>query len=295
MFEVAAWAAMGATSSNAMPGALLRINLAYYWRHGRLPNLRDPGLFTELVQWRKLHDRDARMPVMADKVAVKAIVADRLGQDWVVPTLWSGVDLPASPSWDHPVVVKSRHGCNQNIFVAADDPNWWSVRASAARWMRKPYGKWLDEWLYAQIPRGLLIEPFIGSGDTLPIDYKLFVFDGEVTHIQVHFDRGGNHRWIVHDLDWRPIGGAAAIVPKPSALPAMIAAAREMARGFGFARVDFYQPDNRPLFGEICFYPGSGLDAFDPPELDAAMGRLWLRARGRSHVRYRPRNAMILR
>lgn len=271
-------------------GALLRVHLAYLWRHGRLPNLRDPQLFTELVQLRKLYDRDVRMPIMADKVAVKTIVADRLGAEWVVPTLWSGTDLPRDPLWNRAVAVKSRHGCNQNIFVSAAAPDWSSVRDIATAWLSKPYGRWLDEWLYTQIPRGLLVEPFIGDGATLPVDYKFFVFDGEVTHVQVHLDRAGDHHWVVHDLDWRPVSGGAPILPAPSALPAMIDAAREMARGFGFARVDFYQPAERPLFGEICFYPGSGLDPFDPPELDDVMGRLWRRA-GAIGVASRPARA----
>ena len=58
----------------------------------------------------------------------------------------------------------------------------------------------------------------------------------------------------------------------------MLSAAEEMARGFDFARVDFYQPEDQPLFGEVTFYPGSGLHPIDPPELDAKWGRLWLDA-----------------
>jgi hypothetical protein len=30
----------------------------------------------------------------------------------------------------------------------------------------------------------------------------------------------------------------------------------------------------------MTFYPGSGLDSFDPPELDEALGRLWLARAG---------------
>jgi len=100
----------------------------------------------------------------------------------------------------------------------------------------------------------------------------------------VHLDRATDHRWIVHDRHWRALSATAPVIARPSALPAMIAAAEEMARDFSFARVDFYQPAAQPLFGEICFYPGSGLDRFDPPELDAEMGRLWLRAGGGEFV-----------
>ncbi|TPG42554.1 hypothetical protein EAH79_01310 [Sphingomonas koreensis] len=258
--------------------ALLRINLTYLWRHRRLPRLAEPTLFTELVQLRKLNDRDPRMPIMADKIAVKSIVAERLGHEWVVPTLWSGEALPVRSSWQRPVVLKSRHGCNQNLFVHPGQCDWEAVRKRTRRWMRKSYGGWLDEWLYDHITRGILIEPFIGKARILPVDYKIYVFDGQASHVQVHLDRASNHRWIMHDTQWRTICSSAPSVARPSALSAMIAAAEELGRGFSFARVDFYQPDTRPLFGEITFYPGSGLDPFYPSKLDEQLGRLWLSA-----------------
>ena len=261
--------------------ALLRITLTYLWRHRRLPRLDDPTLFTELVQLRKLRDRDRRMPAMADKVAVKALVADRLGRDWVVPTLWAGGLLPTRSRWSGPIVVKSRHGCNQNLFLPdGGGATWPAVRARAAGWLRKSYGGWLDEWLYTQIPRGALIEPFVGAAGKLPVDYKFYVFGGRVSHVQVHLDRAHHHRWVVHDPDWVPLAASAPRIARPSALSEMIAAAEEIARDMDFARVDLYQPCHQPLFGEVSFYPGSGLDAFDPPALDAIMGALWLRAGG---------------
>ena len=260
------------------PYARLRIALTYFYRHRRLPNLASPTLFTELIQLRKLRDRDPRMPAMADKVAVKPLVSAQLGREWVIPLLWSGTELPPDSRWKGPVVVKSRHGCNQNVFVGGDGSGWQAAASASTRWMQHGYGRWLDEWLYAHIPRGLLIEPTIGTGRDPPVDYKFYVFGGQVTHVQVHLDRARNHRWFVHDTAWRAIANNAPQIPRPTALPAMIAAAEVLAKGFDFARVDFYQPGQQPLFGEICFYPGSGLDPFDPPELDAMLGKLWLQA-----------------
>lgn len=255
--------------------ALARIHLTYFWRHGRVPNLDDPQRFTELVQLRKLYDRDPRMPLMADKVAMKAVVADRLGQDWVVPMLWSGAALPTNLRFDQPVVVKSRHGCNQAVVVCSD-AEWARALHHSRKWVAGFYGGWLDEWLYRHIPRGLLIEPFIGTAPNLPIDYKVYVFNGQATHVQGHVDRATRHRWALHDRDWRPLSEAGPVIARPSALSDMMAAAEELARGFDFVRVDFYQPARQPLFGEITFYPGSGLDPFDPPNLDFELGSLWL-------------------
>lgn len=144
--------------------------------------------------------------------------------------------------------------------------------------MRRRYGAWLDEWLYGQIDAGLLVEPLIGEGATLPIDYKVFVFGGQARFVQVHVGRGsGNHRWIVFDLDWRRVSPASvdADPPPPASLAAMLRAAERLGEGFSFVRADFYDVAGRARFGELTFYPGSGLERVEPPRLDLLMGLLW--------------------
>jgi TupA-like ATPgrasp len=269
----------------ASPASLarLRVGLCYMFRHQRRLDLASPKTFTELVQRRKLNNRDHRMALLADKVATKAFVAERLGQDWVIPTLWHGTKLPAKPDWPVPFVVKSRHGCNQNMFFRDSTDDWQLARKAAARWMRQPYGGWLDEWLYSHIPRGVLVEPFVGEAGALPIDYKIYTFGGRATHIQVHLERENRHRWMLLDTDWRRVSKSTADadpVP-PASLPAMLAAAEKLGAGFDFVRADFYEVAGRPLFGEMTFYPGSGLDKFHPVSLDAELGQYWLSAGGR--------------
>ncbi len=271
----------GAEPEKHNPLAALRIGLCYWWRHGRWPDLVHPMRFTEWVQWRKLHDRDPRYPVLADKVAAKAFVAETLGAEWVTPTLWRGCALPAEPVWPRPFVVKSRHGCNQTAFVHDARADWAGLRRRARGWLRRGYGWWLDEWAYRRIERGLLIEPFLGDARTSPLDYKLFVFGGRVEAVQVHLDREGRHRWIVFDRLWRRVSGASADAdpPRPASLSAMIAAAEVLGAAFDFVRVDFYEVAGRPVFGEMTFYPGSGLYRLDPDGLDAVWGECWRRAR----------------
>jgi TupA-like ATPgrasp len=258
-----------------------RVRLTYLWRHGKLPDLDDPRSFTEWVQWRKLHDRDVRMPHYADKLKAKEIVATRIGADWVIPTYWHGTELPVQPEWPTPFVVKSRHGCNQYAFVFDQYSKWSAIRARSKGWMKKDYGFWLDEWLYRHIPHGIIIEPFIGEGRVVPIDYKFYVFGGRVEYVQVHLDRGGNHRWILFDRDWKRVSAptADADPAQPKSLAKMIEAAEELGRGFDFVRVDLYEVGGKPLFGEMTFYPGSGLDPFAPVSLDKEIGGHWSRAR----------------
>ncbi len=222
------------------------------------------------------------MVTRADKVAVKAHVANVLGAEWVTPTIWHGTILPDRPSWTHPFVVKSRHGSNQTIFVRDENFDWADLRARAAKWGQQAYGQWLDEWLYSQIPRGILVEPFIGTQGHLPIDYKIYVFGGAATHIQVHLERENGHRWLVFDRNWNRVSAVTQDEDPapPKSLGRMLDAAELLSRGFDFVRCDFYEVGSQPVFGEMTFYPGSGLDKFNPVALDTEFGRYWLAAGG---------------
>jgi len=182
-----------------------------------------------------------------------------------------------------PFVVKARHGCNQIAIVRDPDvANWDAIRASADGWVKRRYGFWLDEWLYSRVERGIIVEPYVGVGDVLPIDYKFYVFGGRVEFIQVHLDRATRHHWILLDRDWNRMPGClhSGTPVAPSRIAELIAAAEALGADFDFVRVDLYQPGDHPLFGEMTFYPGSGLDPFDPPELDAMIGERW-RGQGR--------------
>ncbi|MDG6078606.1 hypothetical protein E3U23_05290 [Erythrobacter litoralis] len=254
------------------------MSLTYLWRHGRLPDLKNPKRFTELVQRRKLVDRDPRMPLLVNKVTAKTVASRLFGEDWTIPTIWTGTTLPTEPDWLFPVIVKASHGCNQNV-ICHDCADLERARKHINRWPAKSYGLWLDEWAYRSVPRGLIVEPYLGEGPILPVDYKIYVFSGVAALIQVHVERNSNHRWILFDREWNQISQLnEASVPAPQNLDSMISNAERIAEGFDFARVDFYEIDGKPKFGEVTFYPGSGLDPFEPAALDEKIGELWLRS-----------------
>lgn len=262
----------------------LRMALMFLARNHYVPNLDQPTTFNELVHVRKLCDRRAILPRLADKVLVKDYVAERLGRDWLIPTLWHGTRLPETPPWQPPFVVKPNHASQKILFVRSIGADWPRIRARANRWLRQRYGGLLDEWLYGSIEPQLLVEPFVGGGGAVPIDYKFFVFRGRVEMIQVDTDREHAHKRTLFDRSWRllPVRlryprSTARLEPPPN-LGRMIEAAETLGRNWDFVRVDLYHP-GRPLFGELTFYPNSGLDRFSPKALDEQLGALWLAAR----------------
>ena len=66
----------------------------FRWKFGCWPNLIKPQKFNEMIVRAKIFDRDPRIVRLADKLLVKEYVRERLGDDWVIPTLWSGERLP---------------------------------------------------------------------------------------------------------------------------------------------------------------------------------------------------------
>ena len=266
----------------------LKLAIMHLCRNRHVPDLENPRTFNELVQARKLHDRNPLLPLLADKVSVKEYVARRLGDEWVIPTLWHGTVLSETPDWPLPFVLKSSHASCQCAFVRTGREDWPRIRRQARRWLGRSYGKLFGEWLYDEIPPRLLVEPFIGSGGTAPPDYKFFVFGGRAEFVQVDTDREHAHKRIILDRNWQRLPVELQYptdprdAPRPASFEAMMQAAETLSRGFDFVRVDMYEVEGKPLFGEMTFYPGSGLDRFRPAAFDALFGEYWLAARRRS-------------
>src|SRR5262245_55719855 len=153
----------------------MAISLSYLVGHGALPRLDNPKTFTEKIQFRKLQERDERLPRLADKVLVKAYVEEKLGPAWVIPTLWHGPSLPplAERTWPMPFVIKANNGSATNYFVHREaDKDWRKIEPLCERWMAAPNRAPLGEWAYLQVTPQILIEPFVGIGNLLPWDYK---------------------------------------------------------------------------------------------------------------------------
>jgi len=266
----------------------LAIQIEHFRYYHKWPNIETPETFNEKIQHRKLYDRDPRLPRLADKVLVKDYVSKTLGQGWINPTIWSGPELPhrSSRNWPLPYVLKANHGCGWNYFVLSGaDENWEDIENIANGWLHSKYGTLSREWLYSEIEPQLLVEPYLGNSEgVLPVDYKVFVFHGKAHYIQVDIDRATNHRLSFYDRNWvkQPFSYNYPFhpeeVPPPRSLEKMLWAAERLCVGLSFVRVDFYEIDGNPMFGEMTFYPSAGLGVFRPDSYDKFFGSLWSEA-----------------
>lgn len=246
---------------------------------GKWPDLDDPKTFNERVQALKLAPRNPLLPLLADKVRVKEWVAERVGREVVIPTLWSGKVLPARPPSAPAFVVKANHSSGWNHFVRNEDAaEWLLLREKSKEWLATDWYPYLHEWWYNEIDRQLLIEPMIGEELN---DYKFFCFNGEVKVVQVDQGRFSDHRRSFYDRDWQPQSFGLAYsridgeIPPPRHFARMIELAEILSAGFPFVRIDFYDLEAGPMFGEMTFAPGAGFERFAPASADRLLGDWW--------------------
>ncbi len=223
---------------------------------------------------------------MVDKFAVKDHVADVIGCEYIIPTLgvWNTpteIDFDALPD---KFVLKTTHGGGGGGVVICRDKATFDVVAARSKLrnsLKSDIYKYYREWPYKNVPRRIIAEKFIDVPDKADLtDYKFFCFNGEPRFLKVDFDRFVDHHANYYDLEWNLLPFGEAEIPPveshvehcPPNFDKMITIARKLSKGHPFLRVDLYNVAGRIFFGELTFYPASGLGAFSPCKYDFEIG-----------------------
>ena len=249
----------------------------------------NPRTLNEKLNWMKLNFRDPRQRIAADKYAVRAHVAAKVGEQCLIPLIRKCdraeeirfAELPAA------FVLKTNHGSGQNWIVrdkSREDER--KVVRQFREWLATSHYAASREWPYKGMKPAIVVEELLlDERGQIPSDFKLHCFGGKVATIQVDLDRETAHRRNFYDRDWRlqpfiwtewegtqPSWPNGRAVPRPEALPEMIRVAETLAADFPYARIDLFYCRGKVYFGEITFYHGGAFERFDPPEFDRVFG-----------------------
>lgn len=247
-------------------------------------HLEDPKTFNEKVQWTKLYDRNPIYTQLVDKLKVRSFVADRVGEEYLVPLLgsWKNADQIQFETLPNRFVLKCNHD-SQNVIVCRDksECNTSEIRKRMKKALKKNYFYVGREWAYRDVEPCVLAEEYLEDESGSLNDYKFFCFDGEPRFMYVASGRQTDFRMDFFDMDFDhlPICGnkpwSDDPISKPECFEEMKTVCAALAKGIAQVRIDLYNVNGRPFFGEMTFYNWNGIARFDPPEWDLKFGNCW--------------------
>lgn len=263
----------------------------YYEVTGKNIDIRNPKTFNELIQWGKIYDNTEIKSLLADKYAVRDWVAEKIGEEYLIPLLgvWDRAEDIDFDQLPDSFVLKCNHGCAYNIIVKDKaELNEEKTRKQLNDWLNEDFAFKGFELHYTRIKPRIIAEKYMLTEgmDDLP-DYKLFCFGGKVFcsfTIDMIKERHSDGRLGIFDRDYnllpycrkdfKPI---TEQLEKPANYNKMLELAEKLAEGFAHVRVDFYNIDGDIYFGEMTFTTGNGRGFFEPEEFDYILGEQWLK------------------
>lgn len=264
------------------------LQLYYFFKFKKSLNLKNPQTYNEKLQWLKLYDRNPAYTGLVDKYEVKAHVEQKIGGEYIIPTLgvWDCVDDIDFDSLPNQFVLKCTHDSG-GLVICKDKAKLEIAEAKKIleKSLKSNFYYIGREWPYKNAKPRIIAETYMEDTETAELrDYKFYCFGGEPKVMLVASDRqteGEESKFDFFDMDFRHLdfrrGHPNSLKPvkKPETFEAMRELAKQLSQGFHHVRVDLYEVNGKNYFGELTFFPGNGMTRFEPEEWDYKMGQ-WL-------------------
>jgi hypothetical protein len=262
----------------------LMINLLFLKSYGYFPNLENPRIFDEKIQWYKLYYRDPLMTTLTDKYEVRDYVENKgfgslLNEFYGVYESVDEIDFSGLPM---SFVLKATHGSGMNLLCKdKNNLNWPECCHLMNRWLKTEYFYYGREWAYKNIKPRLICEKYLQNEESDDLmDYKFYCYNNKPEVLFVCTGRFSPEgvRQNYYDMNWNRIyvckgrPCSELEIEKPATFDAMRSVAESLCEGFPFVRVDLYSEKDRIIFGELTFYPDNGWMPFTPDRYNYFFG-----------------------
>lgn len=246
---------------------------------GKPLNLDNPRDLNEWVNFISLRTSHPDWPLFADKYRVREYVASRGLSDMLVQLYghWTDASSFSLANLPEQFVLKFNGGGDSTSVILVKDRSEYTeeaLRSIINNWLTKPFGTGTAEPHYKFIPPVAIAEQLLDAGQqsirsSSLVDYKIWCIYGEPQYIIAIYNRY-NHTYNLQllDTEWNDLSHlinynneirpAEANVPRPRSLERMLQACRELVPDEPVIRVDFYEVDGKPYFGEITMTPWAG-------------------------------------
>ena len=269
-------------------GENARYKFIYFLRTGKLLDLNNPQDLNEKMFWLSRYWRNPMITLCSDKYRVREFVeqkgcADLLNEQYGVFEDANDIDFDKLPK---KFVLKCNHGSRMNIIV--EDKECLDIeetRKTLNTWLKFQYGRG-TEWQYKAIVPKILAEKYLESNDGKMIEYQIFCFNGKPMFFLVRndlrrssVDKQSVEFAVSYTMEWERIymrkneEQFQIELPKPQNYQKMIDCATKLSTDFPQVRVDFYEVDDRLLFGELTFSSNGGIQSNYKNEYIVKLGK----------------------
>ena len=166
-----------------------------------------PKTFNEKINWNKLYDHNPLYHDMVDKYKVKKIVADIIGEKYVVPCfgVWNNPEEINLETLPDSFVLKATHD-SSGVYICKNknEINKECIIAHFKNWKATHY-EIAREWAYKDVLPRIIADKLIddNSGHELT-DYKFWCFNG-IPRIMYITNKGANVTENFYDMDFKPV------------------------------------------------------------------------------------------
>lgn len=266
----------------------LYLQIYYLMKLKRVLHFKNPHTFSEKLQWLKLYDRKKIYTTMVDKYEAKRYVAERIGEEYIIPTLgvWDRVEDIDFDILPTRFVLKCTHDSG-GLIVCRDKSklDLEKTKKILAKSLRNDFYIEAREWPYKNVKRRIIAETYMEDDQQKKglVDYKFYCFDGkpQFLYISKGLEDHATASISFLNLDWSfapfqrsDYKGFEELPPKPAGYDTMLTLAKRLSEGTSFLRVDMYEIGGKIYFSELTFTPCGGTMMFTPPEWDEKIGQL---------------------
>ena len=258
---------------------------------GYVPDFNEPKTFNEKVTARMIYDRCPFYTVLADKHAVRDLVAIRIGTQYLVPLLgvhhyFEDIKFDLLPQQ---FVLKCTHDSGSAVICKKKDtldmPHV-KKKMNRSLSMNMYYRK--REWHYKNITPKIMIEKYV----ELYVDQitqstittcRVHCFQGKPKFIEVditgadgiEYSNIYNTLWELQSFTVDGKKNTPLDVKEPVEFVKMLELAEQLCFKYGYSRIDFLLTKDTVYFSEITLTPNAGRMVIEPKQWDETLGLLW--------------------
>ncbi len=247
-------------------------------------SLTNPQTYNEKIQWIKLYDKNPLMPVCSDKYHVREYISSKGLGHLLNDLLWEGFNAENIPFDELPnqFVIKVTHGSAYNI-ICKDKSSLDQIKTirTLKKWVKSRFIPAYGEWFYGLLKPRIIVEKYLENENGRLRDYKFFCFNGDpkILYVDTWFE--GKHSINVYNDKFELYQGVklgyrndlTSNIVMPKNFKMMLEYSKLLSSDFLHVRVDFYEVEDRIIFGELTFTKGAGFGKIEPLDFDYQMGQ----------------------